>query len=237
MRGHDPNHTTPRRVQARRNHTQDDILAREDTRNLLRTDLSRSSRLHDADGGRAALLHELGDLLDGGLRAYRRGLGTRVHEGGQIGQRRLFPKGLDVGKHGSRLRVGAQTRAELGLDSSEGTVELLRGGGATLDLVKGLVEDLGDIEQTDDVALFVTDGLGHAVLQVLHNGDELKYTHQMSEMPLNHQLKRLCRTGRVASDHGIAGHDRADLGHMRVQTFRSDLAPSVSTIQRQIYEV
>ena len=236
MGRHNANNTTPRGVQAGRDDTQNDIFARENTRDLG-SRRSRGGRLHDTDRRRAPLLHELRDLLDGRLRADGRGLGARVHDRGKVGQRGLFPESLDVGQHGGGLGVRAQTVAELRLDSSEGTVELLRGGGATLDLVKGLVEDLGDIEQTDNVALFVTDGLGHAVLQVLHNGDELRTTHQMPEMPLNHQLKRLCRTGRVASDHGIAGHDRADLGHMRVQTFRSDLAPSVSTIRRRIYEV
>jgi hypothetical protein len=36
---------------------------------------------------------------------------------------------------------------------------LLRRGGASLDFAQGFVEDLGDIEQTDDVAIFVADRL------------------------------------------------------------------------------
>lgn len=45
------------------------------------------------------------------------------------------------------------------MHACEGGVEFLRGGGAAFDLVEGIVEDFGDIEETDDVAFFVADRL------------------------------------------------------------------------------
>lgn len=55
--------------------------------------------------------------------------------------------------------VTPPTRAKFVLDASEGRRELGRGGRATLDLGESLVEDLGDVEETDDVALLVADRL------------------------------------------------------------------------------
>ncbi len=220
--GHDPNHTTPVRIQTRRNDTQNDILAGEDTRNLWVTTLSRDCRLHDADRGRTVFLHELSDLLNSGLRPHGRGLSVQVHNGRQVGQGRLLPEGLDVGEHGRRLRVGAETIAELRLDSGEGAVELLRGGGAAFDLVKSFVEDLGDIEQADDIAFLVADGLRRAIVNTCALEPRM-YAHKMPEVPRHHQLKRLGSTRGVASDHRVAGHDCADLGDMGIQSFSSNL--------------
>jgi len=45
------------------------------------------------------------------------------------------------------------------LHASHGGEELLGRGGASLDFAQGFVEDLGDIKQTDDVAIFVADRL------------------------------------------------------------------------------
>lgn len=48
----------------------------------------------------------------------------------------------------------------------------------------------------------------------------------MSEVPLDHELQRLCGTRRVAGDHRVSRHDRADLGNVRIQALRGDLGTS-----------
>lgn len=48
---------------------------------------------------------------------------------------------------------------EFGLDTGKCRVEFFRSRGATLNLVESFMEDLGDIEQTDNVSFFVTYGL------------------------------------------------------------------------------
>ena len=166
VRSHHPHNTTPRRVQASRDDTEHDILAREDTRDLRSGGMAGRGGLHDAHGRRPALFHELRDLLHGRLRADCRGLGARVHDGREVRERGLLAEGLDVREHGRRLGVGAQARPKLRLDPSKSTVELLGGRGAALDLVKGFVEDSSDIEQSDNVSLFVADGLDKGPCQL-----------------------------------------------------------------------
>jgi hypothetical protein len=45
------------------------------------------------------------------------------------------------------------------LHAGHGGEELLGRGGASLNFAQGFVEDLGDIKQTDDVAIFIADRL------------------------------------------------------------------------------
>lgn len=163
VRGHNADDATPGRIETSRNHTQNDILAREDTRNLWRlgNDGMRGMRrsLHDTHRRRAPLLHQLRDLFHRRLRADGGGLRARIHDGGQVRQGRLLTEGFDVGKHRRRLRVRAQPRAKLGLHARERGVQLLRRGGAALDFVESFMEDLRDVKQTDNVALFIADRL------------------------------------------------------------------------------
>jgi hypothetical protein len=63
------------------------------------------------------------------------------------------------------LGVRGHIGAEFGLDACEGAVKLFRGGGAALNFAEGLVENFGDIEQTDNIALFITDGLIYCALE------------------------------------------------------------------------
>lgn len=53
-------------------------------------------------------------------------------------------------------------------------------------------------------------------------------THQMSEMSGDHELQCFCSTGGISCNHRATGHNRADLGGMRVEPIRSDLATPVS---------
>lgn len=62
-------------------------------------------------------------------------------------------------KHGSCLRIGRHAWPEFTLDTGQSTVELLGSRRTPFDLFEGFVENLVDIEQTNNVALFIADWL------------------------------------------------------------------------------
>ena len=53
-------------------------------------------------------------------------------------------------------------------------------------------------------------------------------TYEMPEVPGDHELQRLCRTGGIARNHRVARHNLADGSRMRVQTLRRDLSQAVA---------
>lgn len=162
MRRHHTDDAAPARIQTSRNNTQDNVLAREDSSNSGvsgRGSWGLTDGFHDTDSGGTSLLHQLGDLPHRRLRSDGSRLGPRVHDGRQIRQCGLLTERLDVRQHRSCLGVGRRPDAQFGLDARESRIELLRCGGASLDLVKSFMEDLGDIKQPDDIAFFVADGL------------------------------------------------------------------------------
>ena len=159
---HNTNDAAPAGVQTSSNDAQHDVLAREDTSDARKVDStawSGSGCFHDADSRRTLLFHELGDFLDGGLGSYGGRLGAGVHHGREVGKGSLLAECFDIRKHRCRLRVRGNAAAKLGLNTGQRVVELLRRGRAALDLVESLVKDLGDVEQTDNIAFFVTHGL------------------------------------------------------------------------------
>ena len=50
------------------------------------------------------------------------------------------------------------------------SVKFLRGGGATFDLIESFMEDFRDIEETDDVAFLVANGLRIACVNIRAQG-------------------------------------------------------------------
>lgn len=150
VRRHDPHNATRLRVQPRRNHPQHNILARKDPRNLL------PIVLHHAHGRRPPLAHELRRLAHSRLNTDRRGRRASIEDAPEVGEAHLVSEGLDVGHEGVRR---GRVAAELLLGALEGGVELLGGTVGLLELLEGLVEDFGDVEEADDVAVFVADGL------------------------------------------------------------------------------
>ena len=200
VRGHHSHHTTPSRIQPSSNNPQNDVLARKYPRNprycTPRTQprTSRAGiRLHNTHRRGAALLHQLGDLANGGLRADGGRLGARVHDGGQIGKGSFLAQLLGPGEHGGGLGVRAHG-TELGLDASHGSEELLGRGGASLDFAEGFVEDFGDIEQADYVAVFVADGLS-SIEELDGHGRDVESAYEMPEMLGDHEFERLGRAG------------------------------------------
>lgn len=114
------------------------------------------------------------------------------------------------------------------MDAFEGAVELLGGGGTALDLVEGFVEDLCDVEEADNIAFFVTNGLGGRWKNIVHEYTEPRqrdglWTHEMPETPLDHQSQSFCSTGDVPSDHRVRCHDLTDVGRSRVESSSGDL--------------
>jgi len=161
VRCHDTNDTASSSIKASRNDTENNIFAGENASNLrlrARSCARRVGALHDADSGGPALLHQPGRLSDGGLGAHCGRLGTGIHDGGEVGKSSLLSQLLGPCKHGSCLGVRTHT-SQFGLDTSHRTEELLRCKGATLHLAERLMEDLGDIEETDDVTILIADGL------------------------------------------------------------------------------
>jgi hypothetical protein len=71
---------------------------------------------------------------------------VEVHDRGQVGLSHLFLERIDVCEHGGGLGVGRKSWTELGLDTGQCGGELGSGGGSSLDLGKGFVENFGDIE-------------------------------------------------------------------------------------------
>jgi hypothetical protein len=64
---------------------------------------------------------------------------------------------------------GSLSSSELFLSAFESGVKFLRGSVSLLELFEGLVENLGDIEETDDISVFVADGLQSKALQLVSN--------------------------------------------------------------------
>ena len=85
------------------------------------------------------------------------------------------------------------------------------------------MENLCDVEQTNDIALLIANGLAHS--SVSHSIADTNPTYQVTEVLLDHELQGLCSACGVASDHGVARHDMLDRGMVRVDTLGSDLQP------------
>ena len=85
------------------------------------------------------------------------------------------------------------------------------------------MEDLGDIEQTDDVAIFVADRLITAIQLEVHwrKGGS---AYEMPEMLGDHEFEGLGRAGGITGDHWVTRHDLADRRRMRIEPFSSDLS-------------
>ena len=246
MRRHDPDDATPSRIQPGGDDTEDDVLAGKDARNLGPRHTGATSSpgdggpdgrigaivdpaygtLHDAHGGGPAFFHETGSLLDAGPRADHGRGDPGVHHRGQIWEGHLVLERFGIGHHRRRLRIGGHS-TELGLNAGERGGQLGRGRGGSFDLGERFVEDLGNVQQPDDIAVFVTNGLstdesvnvGAIMIPSSYPG----HAHQMPEMLLDHQLQRLSSARRIPGDHRVRGHDLGDQRRPRVKTFRSDL--------------
>lgn len=159
MRSHNADDAASSGIQSSRNDTENNIFASEDTSNSrMSTWCSSSGVLHNTDGSRSPLLHQPRSLPDGSLGPDSCRLCAGIHNSGKVGERCLLAEFLDPGKHGGCLRVGVHT-SEFGLDTSHGAEELLRRRGASLDLAESFMEDLGNIEETDNVSVFIANGL------------------------------------------------------------------------------
>jgi len=86
------------------------------------------------------------------------------------------------------------------------------------------VEDLGDIKQTDDVAVFVAYGLLSSIEGLKGHGRNGRNAHEMPEMLGDHEFEGLGRTGRIAGDHRVTRHNLTDRRRMRIEAFSSDLS-------------
>lgn len=159
MRSHNPNDAANTSIQTSSNYPEDYILAREYTSDLEVYAVGAGRIFHDANGCHSALFHQLCNFANGCFRGDCSWLRARVHDCGQVGQRSLFTEGIDVCEHSGCLRIRRHAGAELRLHAGKSIVELLRCGGAAFDLVEGLVEYSGNIEQTDDVSFLVANGL------------------------------------------------------------------------------
>jgi hypothetical protein len=103
-------------------------------------------------------------------------------------------------------------------------MELGRGVGRSFDLPERFVENFGDIEETDNVAVLVADGLAADAKESADVSlDEMLQTHQMSESLLHHELEGLRRTGGIPSDHRVLGHDLRDGCCAWIEARRGDL--------------
>ena len=158
---HDAYDATHARIQTSRNDAQDDVFAGEDASNLG-MGARGGRRLHDADCGRPAFAHKTRDFPNGRSWADHRRLGARIHDRRKVRQGCFFAQSFDVGKHGCRLGICAETGTKLALDTGECTIQLLRRRGTTLDLVQGFVEDFCYVKQANDVSIFIADWLEEA---------------------------------------------------------------------------
>lgn len=177
MRRHDADDAAGGGVQTRRDHTQDDIFAGEDARD--------GAVVLDQEGGGVVLLHEVRRLLDRGPDTDRHG-GLAAEDGLEGGARHLHAQGLDVLDDLLGL-AGAQ----LGLDALEGVVELAGGRVGPLELLHGVVEALGDVEDARDVLVLVHDG-------------------QVAEAFADHEVEGVGGAGVGAGAQGVLGHDLGD---------------------------
>ena len=144
MGGHDADDAAGGRVKTWGNHTKNDILAGEDTRN-------RPLILHQ-DGRGVVLLHQLSRLLDRSPDADR-GRRNAVQDRLQSRARHLGSQSLNV--LDDLLGLAG---AELRLDTLERIVQPPGRGIGTLQLLHGVVEALCDIENARDVLVLVHDG-------------------------------------------------------------------------------
>lgn len=159
MGSHDPDDAANASIQACSNYPENYVLAGKDPGNLGMYAVRARGIFHDANGGDSALLHQLCNFTNSCFRGHCRWLRARIHDCGEIGKRGLFTEAVDICEHGGCLRISGHAGTELRLYASEGIVELLGRRRATFDLVEGLVEDFGNIEQTDDIAFLITNGL------------------------------------------------------------------------------
>lgn len=90
------------------------------------------------------------------------------------------------------------------------------------------MEDFGDIEETDDIAIFVTNRLKDPDFSFCNTSRYKRRTYKMSEMLLHHELKGLRGACRVPSDHWVLGHDLTDKSSSRIKSFGCDLSQRVS---------
>lgn len=150
MRSHDSDDTASLCVETSGDNPQDDILASEDTGNLL------SIILHNANCRSPLLPHQFGSLTNGRLEPDSSGGRSCIEDRTEVGEGHLVAKSLNVSEEWVGGTFGS---SELFLSTFECGVELLRGSVSLLELFERLVEHLGDIEKTDDISIFVADGL------------------------------------------------------------------------------
>jgi len=78
---------------------------------------------------------------------------------------------VDISHHGRCLRVAGEIRTEFGLNTRKGGGKLISRAGSSFDLGEGLVKDLGDVEETDDIAIVIANGLSSAQSELVHSQD------------------------------------------------------------------
>jgi hypothetical protein len=149
VRSHDTNDAASLSVETGGDDTKNDVLRGEDSSDTL------TVVLHHAHRGRPLLPHETSSVPHARLDTDRGSGRASVEDGSEVGEGHLVAKGLDVGEE----RVGVVGATKLLLGAFEGGVELLGGSVRLFELLERLVEDFGDVEETDDVAFFVADGL------------------------------------------------------------------------------
>lgn len=150
MRSHDSYDTASLRVETSSDNPQYDVFTREDTSDLL------SIVLHNANCGSPLLPHELGGFTNGSLESNSGSSSTSVEDRSEVGERHFVAKSLNVSE---KWIGGSLSSSELFLSTFESGVKFLRGSVSLLELFERLVENLGDIEETDNISVFVTDGL------------------------------------------------------------------------------
>jgi hypothetical protein len=177
VRSHDTHDTAGRRVEAGRDNAQNDILAREDAGDgtLILNQNSRG----------VVLLHHGRSLLDRRPHAHS-GRRDAVEDGLQRGAGHLGSKSLNV--LNDLLGLAG---AKLGLHALQGIVELPRRRVGTLKFLHGVVEALGDIEDTGNVLVLVHDG-------------------QVAEALADHQVESVGGAGVGSGTEGVLGHDLGD---------------------------
>lgn len=150
MRSHNSYDTTSLRVETSGDNPQNDILTSEDTSDLL------SIILHNANCCSPLLPHQLGSLANGRLEPDSSSSGSCIENRTEVRERHLVAKSLNVSEE---WVGGTFSSSKLFLSTFESSVELLRGSVSLLELFERLVENFGDIEKTNNVSVFVTDGL------------------------------------------------------------------------------
>jgi hypothetical protein len=165
VRCHDTNNAASACIQTSSNNTENNIFTGENTSNS-RVISNPGRAFHNTNSRRPVFTHKPRDLTNCRLGPNRGWLGSRVHNRCEVWQCRLFTERIDIGKHSSRLRVSC-ANAKFTLNTSQGAVEFLRRGRAALNLVKGLMENFCDIEQTNYIAFFITNRLYSCISDVM----------------------------------------------------------------------